>query len=61
MYFFIFILCLIEIPASKRRSPASYLGVHCFHCLPRSPKRDARLIWVNLPPVTLEHHEFKNV
>ena len=31
-------------PDQTPRSAASDLGMHC---LPRSPKRDARLIWVN--------------
>ena len=51
MYFFIFILIFDQIlyansadPDQKPRYVASDLGLHC---LPRFPKRDASLIWIN--------------
>ena len=57
---FHFISFRIEIPVSKQcrpwtdaRSAASVLGLHC---LPRSPKRDARLIWVNRKPLKFFFH-----
>ena len=40
-----FCLANSEDPDQTPRSAASDLGLHC---LPRSPKRDARLIWVNI-------------
>ena len=61
MYFFIFVLFLIEIhansedPDQAHRSPASTLGLHC---LPMSHKRDARHIWVKVKHlIKMEQHE----
>ena len=60
MYFFIFISFLIDISVSKQtvdpdqmlRSAASDLGLHC---LPRSQKWNARLIWDKIPLALINH------